>query len=360
LSTVKNYILPIIVGICALAVSGSAAYYSVFGLSKLFAGASTEVIIMAGSLEMSKLVIASVLYRYWDELNKALKYYLTVATVTLVLITSLGIYGFLTSAYQTTSDELAILDRQVQNQELRKQRYSDQINLLTGEQEYISRSITELSAGLSSGTTVQYVDQTGQLITTSSSSARRTLESQLNNAISQRDRNYNTIQALSDSMTTVEFTILDLRQNSSVSAEVGPLRFMAEITGLEMNSIVNIFTLLIVLVFDPLAISLVIVANFTILRLSKESKVTPSFIPNNTLFYGETKDKTKVEEINKPDLPAQQEVEVQINPIVVKDILQKTPTGVSVLTKDGNRIKLSKEEFNKANNKTSEEFVIRY
>ena len=100
-------IFPSIIALSALSVSASAAFYSVSGLSKLFAGATMEVIIMAGSLEVAKLVIASLLYKYWDTLNKALRTYLTVATVVLVLITSMGIYGFLSAAYQDTYRQLA-------------------------------------------------------------------------------------------------------------------------------------------------------------------------------------------------------------------------------------------------------------
>ena len=68
--------LPFIIAISALSVSASAAFYSVSGLSKLFAGATFEVIIMAGSLEVAKLVTASLLYQYWDTINKTLIYYL--------------------------------------------------------------------------------------------------------------------------------------------------------------------------------------------------------------------------------------------------------------------------------------------
>ena len=88
------------VGLSALLVAGSAAYYSVFGLSKLFAGATFAVVVMAGSLEFAKLVSASFLYRYWTKVNTWLKYYMTIGVVTLVLITSAGIFGFLSNAYQ--------------------------------------------------------------------------------------------------------------------------------------------------------------------------------------------------------------------------------------------------------------------
>ena len=96
----RKSIFPFIIAFSALSVSLSAAFYSVSGLGKLFAGASLQVIIMASSLEVAKLVIASLLYQYWDTLNKVLRAYLSIATVILMLITSMGIYGFLTVAYQ--------------------------------------------------------------------------------------------------------------------------------------------------------------------------------------------------------------------------------------------------------------------
>ena len=112
LDKIKKGTLPTIIALSALSVSASAAFYSVSGLSKLFAGASFEVIIMAGSLEVAKLVIASLLYQYWDTLNKLLRTYLTVAAFILVLITSMGIYGFLSAAYQETFNQLTIVENE--------------------------------------------------------------------------------------------------------------------------------------------------------------------------------------------------------------------------------------------------------
>ena len=100
METKDSRLFPYLVGLAALLVAGSAAFYSVFGLSKLFSGAALAVVIMAGSLEFAKLVTASFLYRYWDEINKIMKTYLIVGVVTLVVITSAGIFGFLSNAYQ--------------------------------------------------------------------------------------------------------------------------------------------------------------------------------------------------------------------------------------------------------------------
>ena len=98
LERVKNF--STLIGISALLVAGSAAFFSVFGLSRLFSGAFFSVIIMAGSLEFAKLVAASFLYRYWNDINKILKAYLMIGVGTLVLITSAGIFGYLSNAYQ--------------------------------------------------------------------------------------------------------------------------------------------------------------------------------------------------------------------------------------------------------------------
>ncbi len=105
METTRSRIFPYFVGLAALLVAGSAAFYSVFGLSKLFSGATLAVIIMAGSLEFAKLVSASFLYRYWTKVSGWLKYYMVIGVVTLVLITSAGIFGFLSNAYQGATIE---------------------------------------------------------------------------------------------------------------------------------------------------------------------------------------------------------------------------------------------------------------
>ena len=114
IKAIKRNVFPGIIALSALSVSASAAFYSVYGLSKLFAGAQFEVIIMAGSLEVAKLVIASLLYQYWDSINKLLRAYLTIAAIVLVIITSMGIYGFLSAAYQETYQKLTVNQNKIE------------------------------------------------------------------------------------------------------------------------------------------------------------------------------------------------------------------------------------------------------
>ena len=239
---------------------GSAAYYSVLGLSSLFAGASFAVIIMAGTLEFSKIIVASYLHNHW-KIAGWMKYYLTVAVVILMIITSAGIYGFLTSAYQKTSDKLAIIDKQVQVIEFKKDRFQEQLGGYVTEKEQLNTSISELSKGLSNNV-IQYKDrETGEIITTTSSSTRRVLVKQLDDSKEQRNLISQKIEVITDSITSLELKILDLESNNELAAEVGPLRYLSKITGKSMDIIVNWFTLLIVFVFDPLAIAMVIALN---------------------------------------------------------------------------------------------------
>jgi hypothetical protein len=128
LNSIRKGTFPIIIAISALSVSASAAFYSVSGLSKLFAGASFEVIIMAGSLEVAKLVIASLLYQYWDTINKILRVYLSIATIILVLITSMGIYGFLSAAYQDTYRQLTVKENQIAFLDQKREFYEKDVN----------------------------------------------------------------------------------------------------------------------------------------------------------------------------------------------------------------------------------------
>ena len=170
----KKRLFPLLITLSALAVSASAAFYSVFGLSKLFAGASTEVIIMAGSLEFAKLVVASLLYQYWSTINKFLRGYLMIACFILMVITSGGIYGFLSGAYQSTAVQSELLDKSLMILEQKQIRFQETKEDLTIEKQGLTKSISDLRIALSNPTQVQYIDKaSGQLITTSSSSAIR-------------------------------------------------------------------------------------------------------------------------------------------------------------------------------------------
>mgnify|MGYP000082284487 CR=1 FL=1 len=272
LKWIQKRIFPTIITLSALSVSASAAFYSVTGLSKLFAGASLQVLIMASTLEFAKLVIASLLYQYWGQLNKVLRAYLSIATIVLILITSVGIYGFLSGAYQETANLSSVVDKEVKVLELKKARFVENREYYLSEKKSLDLSIKDLRDGLSNNV-IQYKDrETGQIITTTSSSTRKALQKELNEAVTSRDLLGTKLESTTDSITSIELKVLDVESNSEITSELGPLKYISELTNVPMGNVVNILMLIIIFVFDPLAISLVIAANFAFDRIRDVKK----------------------------------------------------------------------------------------
>jgi len=272
----KKRLFPLLITLAALAVSGSAAFYSVFGLSKLFAGASTQVIIMAGSLEFAKLVVASLLYQYWDTINKWLRTYFMIACLVLMVITSGGIYGFLSGAYQSTATKSELLDKSLLILEQKQTRFEEQKEDLILEKTQINQSISDLRVSLSNPHSVSWFDKNSQtVITSSSGSARRALQAELKTTTIDRDNINLKLEAVLDSITTTDMALLNKEISNEDQRELGPLKYLASTTGWPMDKVVNYFLLLIVFVFDPLAIALVVAANmaFTQIRKPKETVI---------------------------------------------------------------------------------------
>ena len=264
----KKRLLPFIIAFSALSVSASAAFYSVFGLSHLFAGASTEVIIMAGALEFAKLVCASLLYQYWNVINKWLRAYLVSAVFILMIITSGGIYGFLSGAFEETNTQSKFLEKQVEIQTAKQNVFVEKKEDLSLEKIQLNQTIADLRTSLSNPTSVSYYsEEAGQVITTTSSSTRRALQSELNTTIAERDTISQQINAVTDSIAVYDVKILEQQIGNESARELGPLKYMAELTGKPMEQIVNWFMLLIIFVFDPLAIAMVVAANMAFAQI---------------------------------------------------------------------------------------------
>jgi hypothetical protein len=269
---IQERVFPFIIATSALSVSASAAFYSVSGLSKLFAGASLEVIIMAGSLEVAKLVIASLLYQYRKTIPRLLKYYLTTAAVVLVLITSMGIYGFLSAAYQETANKAGNLDAQIALVETKRDNVRDQLAVYNAEKSTINGAVSDLRSGLSNNK-IQYRDkETGQIITTTSSSTRRALEKQLDQAIERQTEINSKVDELNEQLFNYETEIVEIKTGNDLAGELGPLKYLSGLTGTPMDQIINYLLLTIIFVFDPLAISLVIAANYAFEQLRPKTK----------------------------------------------------------------------------------------
>ena len=288
LKKIQERIFPFIIATSALSVSASAAFYSISGLSKLFAGAALAVIIMAASLEVAKLVIASLLYQYRKTIPRLLKYYLSTAAVVLVLITSMGIYGFLSAAYQETAAKAGSIDSQIALIETKRDNIKEQLAVYNEEKTSINTAVSDLRSGLSNNT-IQYKDkETGQLITTTSSSTRRALEKQLDQAIARQTEINVKVDKLNEQLFEYETEIVEVKTGNDIAGELGPLKYLSGLTGIPMDKIINILLLTIIFVFDPLAIALVIAANFAFEKLRpKENIYGEKFVDGDLFEEGE-------------------------------------------------------------------------
>ena len=396
---IRSVIFPALVAFSALAVSATAAFYSVTGLGDLFAGASVAVIIMASTLEFSKLIIASVLYRYWKLLKIYLKVYLAVALFVLVVITSTGIYGFLSSAYQQTSNKVGIVDEQLNQVEVKKKGLDTKFQMLLAQKQQITKSIGDLQLGLSNNQ-VKYKDAQGNILTSTSSSNRKALERQLDDLSDREEDVDSKLDVLTKDIEEINLQELELKTNLLSSGDVGSLKYIANISGLELDIVVNYLILLLVIVFDPLALALVTVFNVITLNEEEESeddslkkkeqtnkplKLFKLF--TNKLYNMKTTKESlkktttqkeapvaKVEQVETEVAPVVEEKaslvvvapkveEVDQNQVKLSDIvriIRQSPHYTEVLLKSGDTAQFSTEDFDKLRNPEDDTNVIRY
>jgi len=281
----KDKFLPWFLLFCALGLSGTAAYYSVVGLSIVFVGVALPVIIMGSFLEISKIAIATYLHDKWKETYGVLKIYLTIALVTLSIITSLGIYGLLSTGFQGNIAKLEINEKQVKNVEVKKKRFEEIKVELIKEKTTLDGDITKLRDGLSNNTTTQSVDRkTGQLITRENNNNRKSFEGQLKDAQVRRDTIGKRIDSMNDSITKLDVDILNKQSEEISGSELGALKYVSELLDWDIKRTANLFILILIFVFDPLAITLVIATNqaFKGKRKNEDTPQVPRNYPTST------------------------------------------------------------------------------
>ena len=234
-----------LVGIVALIVAGCAAFFSVQGLATLYAAKYIAVCVMAGGLEIGKLVAASFLHRYWRSIGWLLKIYLTIAVVVLMAITSLGIFGFLTGAYQQSHVKVELTDVKQE--------------ALVSKKEFLNTEIKQLNERINTLNEARK-SQENRLQQMSSKSARPVYDD-----IKRSGEEIRTTRARIDELTNELFRVsqdsIQTKIEGSKEVDIGTLKYVAKAFGVDMDTVVKWFTLAIVLVFDPLAVALVLAYN---------------------------------------------------------------------------------------------------
>jgi hypothetical protein len=218
-------------------VAFNAAFFSVFGLSKLFAGATSSVIMMASSLEFAKLVTAAYLYRYWDNINSIMRAYLLLGVITLILITSAGIFGFLSNAYQG-----ATIDFEKQSTTLIYK--EDRLEQLVEDKVYLKDELKQSISALPDNYPT----------------AKRKLREEYNPKV----------LSINDEILDIKQDISDLKVGMvQTGVDVGPAIYIARAFETDIDTVVKFFIFILIFVFDPLAVSLVVAYNVAIVNNKK-------------------------------------------------------------------------------------------
>jgi hypothetical protein len=255
---------PKLVGLSALLIAGSAAFFSVFGLSKLFAGATFAVIIMASSLEFGKLVAASFLYRYWDKINFLQKFYMSLATVILILITSAGIFGFLSNAYQGATVEFEKESTALIFKEDRLEQLQEDKEFL---KEELSIAIKELPDNFRT--------------------ARRKLRADYQPQISEINKQ---MIELKGEIGTLKTALVQ------TGVDVGPVIYLARTFDTDVDTVVKFFIFVLIFVFDPMAVMFVISYNVA-LQHTDEEEITQALPKEKKKRWWEVYGEKKKEEL---------------------------------------------------------------
>jgi hypothetical protein len=314
--------LKFLVGLSAIIVAGCAAYFSVTGLGVLFAGASVSVMVMAGSLEFAKLVAATYLKQQWDTIKGFNKWYLATSVATLMLITSAGIFGYLSNAFQQQNLELQKVERDIsvyQNQITKNDteiaRYTNQLN---NQQNIRNSQESNLSKQIDKDKSTSRVTQ----------------------MIRTADREIASVSKRIDELTIQNNVALDSinsikNNNIQLEREVGGFRFVAEAFNVPLNDVVKFFILIIVLVFDPLAVALIIAFNGLIMQPKKDDDDlsdwdatladglddddNSEYIPNSNKEYEVYGDKKRREELLAEMMKNDQELGLYDEPITLSE-----------------------------------------
>lgn len=317
----NKILLKYLVGLIALALAVCAAFFSIAGLAKLFAGAATAVIIMASTLEASKLVIASFLYQYWETVSKALRAYLLTAVTIIAIITSIGIYGYLSGAYQETKSKYDLTRTLTDSLSTQKSFYQSSVD-------NFKLQLDSKNAQLSNLTSIRnsQENRATQLVTSNQSSnsadrsARRT-DSSIKLLNAEIDDLNKKLITYSDSVSKVSVAITKASLKNDLSSELGSLSYISKILNVPMDNIVNVLILLFIIVFDPLAICMVLAFNF----MNRKEDVLVEELPNDNI-EPEMK-------INFPeDLPTQTEEEPLEPTVIVEAEIVPTETTINEIT----------------------------
>lgn len=262
-------ILTILLFISAVALSISAEYFSIFGLSQVFAGKAMHVIVLACAFGLAKLTITGFLHEYWNSFTtrfwKVFKFVFLIFTGVLIVLTSAGVFGFLSDAYQETADRNTINEQKIELLQNQKKRFETRVVEWSSDKESVLQNIKNLTASISTNRQSQWKDrETGEILTSIRKMDNPEVTKQLDIANARKDTLEKRIDSYRDSIQIYEIRIIEANQSNEASSELRILRHLVNITGYPMDKVSTWYIFILVIVADPLAIALLIAALHTL------------------------------------------------------------------------------------------------
>jgi cell division protein FtsB len=313
----------LLVGMAALALAGCAAYFSVFGLTQLFVGASIAGIILFSALEFGKIVAVSYLQNYWKMISLFRKFYMILGVSVLMLITSMGIYGFLSAAYESTSTNMKNVENKVKVVENKKLNLNIEINRYQEQIDFRTKRLTNLSDLRS-----QQESRLDKLYDNESYYQVRSVEKTITDANTEIDNinkeitKYNeNISLLSDSISKYDIQILEM-QNNEFAQDLGTFKYISRLLKKPMDSIVNFLILFIIIVFDPMSIAFLIAFN-QITNLLRNNGISDKPNSNKPILDKSKNRFSKLKKTNiKEDKPTNDYLDTK--PEIIEDFWEST------------------------------------
>ena len=292
----------------AFLLSGIAGYYSIVGLAMIFPGAFWPVVMMGSALEFSKLVTASWLYRNWKIAPRFLKTYLTFAVGILMLITSMGIFGFLSKAHIEHSVELGPLADKVAI-------YDDKVNTLKQRMDENKRAIKSMD------------DSVDQIL------SRSTSEESATKSVNIRKSQQKERTRLANENSQFQKEIAQIQEEKApimaslrkTEADVGPIKYVAELvygsadSGI-IDKAVRLVIIIIMLVFDPLAVLLLIAGNISLRKKDEEQENIPDAKNQDEQIVQVEKENLTTMEENVERITTVDKTEPPIPPTVIHQV----------------------------------------
>jgi len=267
--------------------AGSAAFFSVYGMAHLFKSQFVAIIILGLGLEAAKFTATVGLHDLWHRLNRFLRTYLFAGVVALSLITSLGIYGFLSSAYTISKAEYSIDEGKIQNLESIKKKKQEMLVQYDDRLKKLNESKKEqelrLNDAVKSSTVMEGKDRDGDKITYVDKRAQQTKDKMIQiatDSIQQSNNEYSNLMGEYDKtqreILDLETQILTSRQSQTKNSDILTFKFIADGLGLDLDRTVRYFILMLIFVFDPMALALVLL--YQHLKKSRINKVEHHYI----------------------------------------------------------------------------------